>query len=104
MHVMSCLPFVSARELAKCTGKIVSMMRVIGNLSRLLTRFLYAKIVSRDSWDWSMFIHPGNLCITKLRFWFNKIDGICARNLGHSSCVEVLRVFSDAMGLLAVLI
>jgi len=29
MHVLSSFPFVSARELAKCTGKIVSMMLVI---------------------------------------------------------------------------
>ena len=34
LKVFSSMPMVSARDLARCTGKIVSMMHVIGSLAR----------------------------------------------------------------------
>jgi len=62
--IKSSLPLVSARSLAQCTGKLISMMPVVGNVARLMTRFLYREIVSRSSWDRLYRVPEGSLCVS----------------------------------------
>jgi len=42
---------LSARELACIIGQIISMKVVIGNVVRLMTRSMYASVLSRSSWN-----------------------------------------------------
>ncbi len=79
-------------------GEIVSMMPVIDGLTRFMTRYLYSEIVSRQSWYWVIALEPDSLCISELRFWLDHIDGIQSRHLSKTTCVEVLKVYSDASG------
>ena len=44
-------PYVTARDCASITGHIMSMSPVLGNLTRLRTRFLYKVVDSRSTWD-----------------------------------------------------
>jgi hypothetical protein len=39
--ILSEFPLITARNLAQVTGKIISMSPVIGNISRLMTRYCY---------------------------------------------------------------
>ena len=43
-YVLSKLPFITARLLAQVTGRIISMSPVIGNVTRLMTRYCYMTI------------------------------------------------------------
>ncbi|CAC5371828.1 unnamed protein product [Mytilus coruscus] len=45
------IPYISARNLAQVTGRIISMSPVIGNITRIMTRYCYMSIESRMSWD-----------------------------------------------------
>ena len=44
-------PYVTARDCAVIAGHVMSMSPVLGNLTRLKTRFLHKVIESRRSWD-----------------------------------------------------
>ncbi|XP_053400756.1 uncharacterized protein LOC128557413 [Mercenaria mercenaria] len=89
------LPFVTARNLAKVTGKIISMMAVIGNLSRLMTRFLYKEIETRHSWDFHYKLSHRHPCISELSFWLENVDKLNVKNLSVYEPVQTT-VFSDA--------
>jgi hypothetical protein len=43
-YVLSKLPFITAQLLAQVTGRIISMSPVIGNVTRLMTRYCYMTI------------------------------------------------------------
>jgi len=63
------LPFVSARSLAKVTGRIISLSPpVIGNISRLMIRNIYRMIESRQSWDSKLCLSDQDV-ISELIFW-----------------------------------
>jgi len=64
---------LSARELARCTGKLISMKPVYGNLVRLVTRQLYLLIKSRFSWDEPFKISHGHKWLEKLEFWWGVV-------------------------------
>ena len=53
--MFSYLPKVTARKLAQCVGKVISMMPVIGNIARLMTKRCYVIIENTTSWD-SVFV------------------------------------------------
>lgn len=44
-------PRVTARELARAVGKIISMSPIMGNICSIMTRFSSIEIASRKSWD-----------------------------------------------------
>jgi hypothetical protein len=73
--VFSSLPFVSARSLAKATGRIVSLSTVIGNIFRLMTRNLHRMIESRQSWN-SKFCLSDQDVISELNFWKQNVHRI----------------------------
>ena len=72
-HISDFLPFVSARSLARLVGKIISLMPVVGNVSRLMTRNLYLIIQWRKSWDSLLNIKDEQNVIDEIFFWKNQL-------------------------------
>ena len=81
-ELFSYLPKVTARKLAQCVGKVISMMPVIGNIARLMTRRCYVIIENRTSWDSVVCIESSDFCITELNFWRKNIDFLNVKKLG----------------------
>jgi hypothetical protein len=69
-------PRIKARTLAHITGKIISMSPVIGNLSRLMTRYCYMAIVKRFSWDTLLVFDDVKKIKSELYFWQSNINAI----------------------------
>ena len=86
---------LSARQLARCTGKLVSMQPVYGNLVRLMTRQLYLLIESRCSWDEPFKINHGHKCLGELEFWFSNLRCRNYRKLGSYEPTHLI-AYSDA--------
>lgn len=59
--------FVSARLLAKVTGKIVSFSASFGSVYRFMSRHLHLAICSRKSWD--TFFQLSKEAIVEIHFW-----------------------------------
>ena len=78
-ELFSVLPRVTARKLAQCVGKVISMMPVIGNIARLMTRRCYVIIEQRESWDSVLSLENGDFCITELNYWRQNIDTLNLR-------------------------
>ena len=93
--LFSVLPRVTARKLAQCVGKVISMMPVIGNIARLMMRRCYVIIEQRESWDSVLSLEYGDFCITELNFWRQNIDTLNLRKLRGYSCPDTI-AFSDA--------
>ncbi|KAK3093403.1 hypothetical protein FSP39_015112 [Pinctada imbricata] len=72
--VISKLTSISAIELARLTGLIISFTPCIGNITRLMTRFLYSEIDKASTWD--VRLNLGNNCdiVRELNFWLENID------------------------------
>jgi len=64
---------VSARQLARCTGKLILMKAVYRNLVRLMPRQLYLLLEGRCSWDEPFKPTHGNQCLQELKFWFSNL-------------------------------
>ena len=72
-------PYVTARDCAVIAGNVMSMSPVLGNLTRLKTRFLYKVIESRRSWDSRFNIGLHNDCLSEIFFWKNNIVSLNTR-------------------------
>ena len=72
-------PYVTARDCAAIAGHVMSMSPVLGNLTRLKTRFLYKVIESRHSWDSRFNIGLHNDCLSEIFFWKNNIVSLNSR-------------------------
>ena len=82
IELFSHLPKVTARKLAPCVGKIISILPVIGNNARLMTRRCYVVIENRLSWDSTICLESNDFCITELNFWRQNIDLLNVKNFG----------------------
>ena len=74
--VCETFPRITDRTLAHITGKIISMSPVIGNLSRLMTRYCYMAIVKRFSWDTLLVFDDVKKIESELYFWQSNINAI----------------------------
>ena len=72
-------PYVTARDCAVIAGHVMSMSPVLGNLTRLKTRFLYKVIESRRSCDSRFNIGLHNDCLSGMFFWKNNIVSLNTR-------------------------
>ena len=86
---------VSARQLARFTGKFISTKFVLGNIVQLKTRNLYKLIESRISWDKLLNITFYHDVIDELMFWKLNLLELNKRPIIKYN-VPSLRVFSDA--------
>ena len=98
--VLDRLPMVSARDLARCTGKIISMSPVIGNVCRLMSRNCYRLIESRTTWDCLLPLGDFDLVSRELNFWLLNLTSLNSRCLKHYSRSDAI-VFSDASSVAA---
>lgn len=60
--------YVTARDCASIAGHVMSMSPVLGNLTRLKTRFLYQVIDSRPTWDSRFNVGLYNDCLSEISF------------------------------------
>lgn len=86
---------VTARKLAQCVGRIISMSPVLGNITRLMTRYCYICIESRSTWDSRLAIGDKDEIFNELIFWSNNINSLNTKRLDSYSKSSVI-VFSDA--------
>lgn len=64
---------LTARKLAQIVGRIISMSPVIGNMSRLMTRYSYMCIESRITWDSILNMTFPDLVYDEFLFWLENI-------------------------------
>ena len=51
LNPISVIPYrVTARGIARCAGKVISLIHVVGNIARIMTRYLYMEIQTRSAW------------------------------------------------------
>lgn len=88
-------PYVTARECASITGHIVSMSPVLGNLTRLKSRYLYKAMNSEVSWNARFNIGRHNDALGEIFYWKNHIAEINFRYFIEYKVPRSL-CFSDA--------
>ena len=86
---------VSARQLARLAGKIISTKFVLGNIVRLKTRKLYKAIENRVSWDKKFSLCNNIELIDDLLFWKLNIVNLNKRMIVKYS-IPFLKIYSDA--------
>lgn len=98
--ILSEFPLITARNLAQVTGKIISMSPVIGNISRLMTRYCYMIIETRSAWDSLLEIIHSDQVKAELVFWQENIVKLNRKYLAGYSCSSVV-IYSDASDIAA---
>jgi hypothetical protein len=88
----SSFPRVTARKLAQLSGKIVSMMPVLGNVALLQTKSFYQLIERRVSWDSVMNISE---CYLTVQFWESQLSKPFSKKLFKDFLPSVI-AYSDA--------
>ena len=78
-------PYTTTRKLAQFAGKLLSTKYVLGNIVSLRSRYLYAVIEGRSSWDAVLNIlnFPG--AHLEILFWQNNIKSLNFRNIKESN-------------------
>ncbi|CAC5368319.1 unnamed protein product [Mytilus coruscus] len=88
------LPGVTARNLARIAGRIISMSPVLGNVTRIITRQLYKLIESRSTWD-TIFRMTDQEIIGELMFWRKNVHSLNFKHLSEYKIPSVI-MYSDA--------
>ena len=83
---------VTARELSRVAGKIVSMKFVLGNVIRLKTRLIYKMIEARVSWDKRINLTFFHDILRELLFWKLNLPILNQRSIKKYQVPE-LKVF-----------
>ena len=94
-EVQKTFPLASPRKLCSIAGKILSMSFVIGNVSKLLTKSLFATIESRRCWDTPLNISDFPRACNELKFWFENIKRLNRKLLFRQEPPKLI-TFSDA--------
>ena len=85
---------VTARDLSRVTGSIISMSKAIGPSVYLHTRHLYYAIESRQSWESIIFC--SSKVIDELKFWSTNVDSLNGKKLFDQPQSFYSVVYSDA--------
>lgn len=90
-------PYVTARACAVIAGHVSSMSPVIGNLTRLKTRYLHKVIDERSTVSWSTKFNVGryNDALAEIFFWKNAVMRLNIKNINEYTIPSLL-VCSDA--------
>ena len=67
------LPYVTARNLLKLCGKIISTKFVFGNIAQLKTRNIFKIIQMELKWDKRIRLHENDKAIQEIIFWRNNL-------------------------------
>lgn len=92
--ILTKMPHVTARDLSRLTGKVISTQLVLGDITRLKTRHLYKVIGTAPTWDNVIHMTCFN-ALQEILFWDHRFDSLNSRSL-HEYEVPHLRVVSDA--------
>ncbi|XP_028514422.1 uncharacterized protein LOC114574912 [Exaiptasia diaphana] len=85
---------ISAREIARATGIIISMGLALGPVARLFTRSLYALQNSVPFLSCKVCLSEDSL--NEVQFWINNFSDLVGQPMWHSSpCIDVIS-YSDA--------
>jgi hypothetical protein len=98
--LLNVFPNLTARQLARVTGKIISMSPVMGNITSLITRHLYMAIEKRKGWDLFLELEFPDFVGSELNFWLQNILKLNRKSLVKYSLPHVL-VYSDASNIAA---
>ena len=93
LDTLNKLSRISARELARLTGLIISLTPCLGDITSLMTRFLYYEINASNSWDRKMNVSHNDNLIRELRFWEQNVD-----SLNGSKRLNDLKLPTDVIG------
>jgi hypothetical protein len=85
---------VSARNLARTVGRIISMSFALGNICQIMTRNLHVPIQNRVFWDKPVILDK--LVFDELLFWSNNLDTLPFRSLAPVFRVPERILFTDA--------
>jgi hypothetical protein len=94
-HILSVFPFFTARHLAQITGKSISLSPVFGNVTRLMTRYCYMFIETREEWDKLLLLNYSEEVKRELTFWQENVCKSNLRRLAPYSPFSVV-IYSDA--------
>ena len=82
LNQISKIPYrVTERGLAKCAGKVISLIPVVGNIARIMTRYLYMEIQTRSAWYGPFSLSPDSPCLREVHFWNRNVDNLNMREL-----------------------
>ena len=94
-EVQKTFPLASPRKLCSIAGKILSMSFVVGNVSKLMTKSIFAAIESRMCWDTLLDISRFPRACNELKFWCENIRKLNRRLIFRQEPPKLI-TFSDA--------
>ena len=74
---------ITARQLARVVGQIISTGPVTGNLARILSRHCQMSVACAANWDTTFLID--DYCLQELQFWITNLKLVNARSFKESS-------------------
>ena len=86
-----------ARSIASITGKIISMSIVLGPVTRLMTRSLYALISTR--YVWCHMLEISAEARSELQFWVDQLEEFNGQDIWHSPLL--LDLYTQMLAILA---
>ena len=84
---------ISAREIAKIAGTLISMSPAIGSLTRLFTRKIYSFIDTSCTWDRNHTLDHGT--ISELKFWQQNLTHVNGYAIKNTYAITKI-IYSDA--------
>ena len=93
VEIMSCKS-VSARKLARVTGRIISNFLIMGDVCKLMTKAMHRLIECRRGWDAQVVLDSDAL--VELRFWREQLCGLNSRPIWRKPVLPSRVVYSDA--------
>ena len=94
-HILEIFPKITVRLLAQVVGRVISMIPVIGNVGRIMSKYCYMAIETRLAWDKPLLLSNPNFVLSELTFWLNNIHSLNCRRSSVYSKSSVI-VYSDA--------
>ena len=85
---------MNARTLAAVVGQIISLTLCVGDVTRIMTRSLYAVVNTKVSWNST--IELSKEAYAELVFWNQYVDSLNCRSPWLLLCVPTIFVYSDA--------
>ena len=85
---------VNARTLAAVVGQIISLTPCVGDVTRIMTRSLYAVVNTKVSWNST--VELSKEAYTELVFWNQNVDSLNCRSPWLLPCIPAKFVYSDA--------
>ena len=90
-NLYSALDNLSARKLAKITGKIISFMPSFGNICHIMTRNLHVLMIIATSFHWESIITLTESALIEIDFWYFNCQYLPSKNLFYQlNCLKKL--------------